>query len=419
MPPRPRERTNTDSDEYVKKSFELMVSLLRDNQANPHRLPARPSMLASACLLPDCRSQGPAPLSIDTRTAHYHCNSCDASGTPTTYMARLWQVSASNAHALIEHYPLEQLKNGRPPMTAEMLETRQDSYPLQVAMTHYSAQLETSFQALRWLTKMEMTPEAAREARIGFSSGEGLREALAAKGLDQPQIEATNLFSPATGEERFTGNMIIADADHTGAVTWLISTNPARDTAIPGYRITPNPPPIVAMPFQGRSALLGIQRSYDRSKPTLLTDDVRAYVGALAHGAQAILIVHRARREEPQALQHRLNIMSETLARRTRTAALVIATHHSQVSAGLRDRIEAATPDLPVLAVGKSTTLRIASPATRNFNSLFNPDTFRERAAAARQQLDAHPAVAQPDPAEADQDHPNDIPQVPQQEQTP
>lgn len=404
MPPRRRERTNTDSDEYVKKSFELMLSLLRDNQANPHRMPTRPSMLASACLLPDCRSQTAAPLSIDTRTAHYHCNACDASGTPTTYMARLWQISASNAHALIEHYPLEKLKNGRPPMTAEMLETRQDSYPLQVAMTHYAAQMETSLQALRWLTKMELTPETAHEARIGFSTGEGLREALSAKGLEDAQIAATNLFSPSTGEEKFAGNIIIADADHTGAVTWLISTNPARDTAIPGYRITPNPPSIAAMPFQGRSALLGIQRSYDRSKPTLLTDDVRAYVGALAHGAQGLLIVHRSRREEPQALEHRLNIMAETLVRRTRTAALVIATHHSQVAAGLRNRIETQMPDLPVLAAGKSTTLRIASPATRNFNSLFNQNTFRERAEAARKQLDAHPTVAQAEPSESGED---------------
>ena len=415
MPPRRRERTNTDSDEYVKKSFELMLSLLRDNHANPHRMPTRPSMLASACLLPNCNSQTTAPLSIDTRTAHYHCNACDASGTPTTYMARLWHISASNAHALIEHYPLDQLKNGRPPMTAEMLETRQDSYPLQVAMSHYAAQMNNSFQALHWLTKMEITPEAAREARIGFSNGEGLREALSAKGMDDAQIATTNLFSPTTGEERFAGNIIIADADHTGAVTWLISTNPARDIAIPGYRITPNPPLITAMPFQGRSALLGIQRSYDRSKPTLLTDDLRAYVGALAHGAQGILIVHRGRREEAQALEHRLNITAETVLRRTRTAALVIATHHSQVAAGLRDRIEAKMPDLPVLAVGKPTTLRIASPATRNFNSLFNQDTFRDRAAAARKQLDAHPMVTQIRHTDSNED----IHQEPQDEQTP
>ena len=395
MPPRPRERTGNDSDEYVKKSFELMLSTLRDQEANPRRTPQRPAILNSGCLLPDCRSQNQSPLSIDTRTAHYHCNACEASGTPTTYMARLWRVSASNAHALIEHYDLDELRNGRPKMTAEMLETRQDSYPLLLAMQHFSAQVEGSYNALRWMTKMELEPQMARRLGIGYCSGEGLREALQAEHIDEDQMSATGLFLPATGGERFAGRIVLADYDHTGAVTWLISADPSRDTAIPGYRIAPNPPGITALPTQGRSALLGLHRSYDRTKPTLLTDDLRAYTGAVAHGAQAILIVRRPRREEPDALRHRMDIMAETVARRTRSSALIIATHHSQLSAGLRDRLERALPDTPLLAVGKSTTLRIASPATRNFATLFDQETMPQRAISARATLDAHPMLSQ------------------------
>ena len=393
MPPRPRDRTGNDSDEYVKKSFELMLSILRDQEANPRRTPQRPAILTSGCLLPDCRSQNQTPLSIDTRTAHYHCNACEASGTPTTYMARMWRVSASNAHALIEHYELEHLRKGRPKMTTEMLATRQDSFPLLIAMQHYCDQLDSSYAALRWMTKMELEPDRARRWGIGYCTGEGLREALEAKNIDDEQMTATGLFLPATGGERFAGRMVLADYDHTGAVTWLVSADPSRDTGIPGYRISPNPPGIRALPTQGRSALLGLYRSYDRSKPTLLTDDLRAYTGAVAHGAQAILIVRRPRREDPEALQHRMDIMAETVARRTRSAALVIATHQSQLSAGLRDRLEKAIPDTPLLAVGKSTTLRIASPATRNFATLFDQETLPQRAASARAALDAHPTV--------------------------
>ena len=387
MPPRDRRQTNRDTDDYTKKSFELLLTYLRDNGAEPHRVPARPGTLASACLLPDCPRTTKTSLTIDGQTAHYHCNACSADGTPTTYMARMWKISASNAHALIDHYPINALRNGRPHMTQEMLETRQDTYPLGVAMEHYISNLQTSYTALQWLTKLAITPETAKAARVGYSTGENLRQHLLNESLTEEQIRDTSLFVPQSGEERFAGNIVVGDADHTGAITWIISTNPARDIQIPGYRLDANPPSVSALPTKGRTAVLGLQRSYERTKPTLLTDDVRAYLAAMSTGAQAVLIVHRPRREDPEAMQRRLDFTAEIISNRTRMKSLVIATHHSNISAGLRDRIEARLPNTPILAAGKAMTLRLASPATRNFQALFNEDTFKERAQKARAQL--------------------------------
>ena len=389
MPPQQRTRTNRDTDDYTKKSFELLLMTLRDKGANPHRLPTRPGVLSAACVLDTCKTSSPTSLTLDGQTAHYHCNACEADGSPTTYIARLWGVSASNAHALIDHYSLDDMKNGRPAMTPEMLEHRQDTYPLGVAMTHYKKLVPQSFAALQWLTKLAVTPDTAHKANVGFSDGENLRQHLLNHNVTEEQMLTTQLLSPSTGEERFAGNIVIGDADHTGAITWLISTNPTRDINIPGYRISPNPPPINAIPFRGRTALVGIQRTYDRTKPALLTDDVRAYLAALAHGAQSILLVHRTRNEPPAAQQSRLDSVAKTVDERTRMSSLVILTHHSPISSGLQDRLQTLRPTLPVLAAGKAMTLRVASPATRNMDTLFAADTFQDRAKQARAQMDS------------------------------
>ena len=383
-------RVNRDSNEYTQKSFELLLSTLKRHGCNPQRAPDKQAVLISQCPLPDCNGNTPTPLQVDTRTGRYHCRSCRAEGTPTTFLARRWQVAASHAHALIEHYPVDQMLDGRPPMTPAMLAERIDTFPLGAAMRHYSSELTKHYPAIQWLAKLSLNPTEARRAHIGYSSGDGLEEALASEGVTGEQVASARLLRPATGQDRFAGSIVIADTDHTGAVTWLVSTGPNRDNEVPGLRINPQQPPVHCLPFHNRSATIGLNNVSNRSKPALLTDDVRTYAVAAAKEIQTLLTIRRNRNETPEVTQRRLDITAQTILSRARMSALVIAVHDPALAIGLRDRIAASRPDLPVLADTRALALRIASPATRNLHSLFDVDTFAQRAQAARQRLDAY-----------------------------
>ena len=379
---------NNENPEYTRKSFELMLSVLKEAGANPQRTPTRPSILQSGCPLPSCAAPSPNPLTIDTRTARYTCRACGSEGTPTAFAARLWQVSASQAHALIEHYPLDQLLAGRQPMTPQMLQSRIDSFPLGLAMAHYTAQIDRHFAPLQWLSKMSITPDQARAAGLGYSSGEGLREHLAESGLSDEDIARSNLFASNTGQERFTGNMILADTDHTGAVTWIISTDPARDTAIPGYRLSPTLPQVYAMPFRARSAIIGLHHVGSASLPLIITDDIRTYLAAATtDDLQALLLIQRTRNEPPDQRKLRLDYTASNVNSRARMSTIVIAAHDPLLAAGMRDRLAASHPGIPILAGSKSLALQLGSAASRSFAAILDPDTFDARAARARTQL--------------------------------
>lgn len=385
----PSTRTNRrDAPDYTKKSFQLMLSLLKNTGSNPQRSPTRQSVLHSDCPLPGCRANSNSPLQVDTRTARFACRACGADGTPTAFVARLWQISASHAHALIDHYELERLLEGRQPMTSAMLQTRVDSYPLGVAIRHYKSQLDRHYTPLQWLTKLAITPDQARAAHIGYSSGDGLTESLTAAGLTDDDIRRSQLFVPATGHERLTGNIILADTDHTGAATWLISTDPGRDTAIPGYRLRSALPPIYAMPFRARSAIIGLHHANRPSLPLIITDDIRTYLAAaVSEGVQALLLIQRTRAEPPEQRELRLDYTANNITSRARMSAVVIAAHDPTLAIGLHARLASSHPDTPLMAAGKSLALQLASPASRSFDSLVNPATFQARAERALTQL--------------------------------
>ena len=379
---------NPENPEYTKKSFELMLSTLKKEGCNPQRSTTRQSILQSACPLPHCKTSTDTSVSIDTRTARYTCRACGSEGTPTAFAARRWHVSASQAHALIEHYPLEDLLVGRPPMTPDMLQTRTDSFPLGVAMAHYADQLEKHFTPLQWLSKMSVTPDQARAANVGYSSGEGLREALATAGLDDDQISRSQLFTPSTGHERLTGNIILADTDHTGAVTWIISTDPNRDTGIAGYRLNPTLPPIYAMPFRARSAIVGLHHINSASLPLFITDDFRTYLAAaVTDDVQALLLIQRTRNEPPEQRTQRLDYTASNITSRARMSAIIIAAHDPLLAAGIRDRLAASHPSTPILAGSKALALQIGSAASRSFPNVLAPDTFEARSQRAQHQL--------------------------------
>ena len=389
MPPR---TNNQVPEEFTRKSFELLLELLKTSNSNPHRSPQKTSTLLANCPLPGCNPQGQTPLQIETRTARFHCNACGAEGTPTAFAARLWLISASHAHALIDHYEIPDLLEGRPPMTPDMLQTRMDTFPLGVAMRFYRDQLTLNYPPLSWLAKLQITPAAAKRANIGYSPGDGLKEALAQAGLSQDQIKSSTLFAPNTGLDRFSGNIVLADTDHTGAVTWLVAADPGPDSQRPGLRLNPNLPHLVCLPFKGRSALIGLHRAASRTMPALLTDDIRTFAAGAANGLQPLLVVQRIRNEPPDMRSRRLDYITENITNRARMSALIIATHDPFTAAGVRDRIAASMPDLPLLASSKSLALRIASAQSDTIHNLLNEDTFHDRAQRARQELAAHPA---------------------------
>ena len=123
---------------------------------------------------------------------------------------------------------------------------------LTAAGRFYSGALRRSRAARDYLASRGVDASAARRLGVGFSSGRGLVDALAARGFSQRRAHEAGLLINR-GRERFAGMIVVPETDSGGRVRWLAGR--ALDGgAKPRFQSLPGPKPVLGL---GRLARAG------------------------------------------------------------------------------------------------------------------------------------------------------------------
>ena len=116
---------------------------------------------------------------------------------------------------------------------------------LTAAGRFYAGALRRSRAAQDYLASRGIDASAARRLGVGFSSGRGLVDALAARGFSQRRAHGAGLLTDR-GRERFAGMIVVPEIDSGRRVRWLAGR--ALDAgAKPRFQSLPGPKPVLGL----------------------------------------------------------------------------------------------------------------------------------------------------------------------------
>lgn len=123
--------------------------------------------------------------------------------------------------------------------------TQRDVAVLTAAGRFYAGALRRSRAPQDYLASRGIDASAARRLGVGFSSGSGLVDALAARGFSQRRAHEAGLVTDR-GRERFAGMIVVPETDSGGRVRWLAGR--ALDGgAKPRFQSLPGPKPVLGL----------------------------------------------------------------------------------------------------------------------------------------------------------------------------
>lgn len=356
-------------------------------------------------------------MTIHSETALFACSLCGARGNPYAFAARAWGVTANDAHLLLLHNG-QHVTAARPPYPQPPQDQKNSRYMPNVsntavmtrALAHYRNNLLASYEAIRYLVKLAVDPQDAAKANLGFSTGTGLREHLAASGITEEEMATTPLFDPDTGLETFQGRLVLADTDFTGGCIWLTSLGVEEGQSREPWRH--GRPPIYGIPAL-KPDLLNLYSISPRTKTAVITDDARLYILLAAQQAPVALITQK--RRQNTAVDARADRYARSILRRNpRRAALLM--HDRELMAHLRAALTGQKPNFRVhAATGEAITSQL-DPATRDTARMFkfpapprpHPDHQKKEGrhkagpqAATSNGVNPHPVHPDPSPPES------------------
>ena len=306
-------------------------------------------------------------LVVNTQTGRFQCQRCNARGTAVPFIARCWGVTITEANKMIERMGPEPITALRPTPIAMQDPERNDpeafriqnSYLLTQATDFYAQQLNVSLPALSYLARLGVTQEAADQWRIGYATGQGLREYLNRHDVSDQEIVQSPLFRPDRRNnivERYTNIITIPDLDAARATRWMLALPPVAPK--PGQPWEISPPQ--ALPLNGQRPYLFGLASTDWNEPSIaVTDDPRVIL--LMQEAQ-IPVCHTIGRKEAEKIANRL------LDKYPKLVAL--AFQDKDLGDAIAD-VMAARNNPPRVVIYDSTWIeRALEPATRDLGDL-------------------------------------------------
>ncbi len=364
------------------QQFRNMLRVAREMGCQLQRGMENPDHLNGLCPFHESRNlQEAKTLRVDTANASFWCVTCNVSGNPLSFIARVWGVTSQDAYALIEEG--HEVTAPRPRRDPEVYRRRPDRPPsiqntalLTMAARFYGERVESSYPALCCLAKLGIEPRVARELGFGYCPGEGLQQRLEEWGADPGEIETSPLFQEDTGLEALGGWITLADTDPTGAAMWMTGIMPDP----PGnWNLHRGRPRMRGLPGQRRN-LLNLTRVNRGARLVAVTDDPRLYLALRADGQPAVLSVAVRRRENAEALPGRL---ADALARRE-PGSLVIAMHDSQLAQALAEESRRRREETTVSIRSQARMMRELDPRERNIRE-FLRETAEGRNGRRRQ----------------------------------
>ncbi len=121
---------------------------------------------------------------------------------------------------------------------------------LTAAGRFYAGTLRRSSEARAYLASRGVGPDAAARLGLGYSPGNGLRQALESLGFSEKRIRGSGLFMER-GAERFAGMVVVPDPVSStgqagGLVRWLAGRAVDPDRT-PRFQALPGPKPVLGL----------------------------------------------------------------------------------------------------------------------------------------------------------------------------
>ena len=189
----------------------------------------------------------------------FYCFGCGEGGDVLDFIRRVENLSLPEAIARLDGSPgLAPRAANRPARTrrprAAALPPR-DPTLLTAAARFYAGRLRRQQEGQTYLASRGVGPVAAARLGLGYSPGNGLRQALASCGFSEKRIQDSGLFMDR-GAERFAGMAVVPDASG-GIVRWLVGRALDPDVK-PRFQALPGPKPVLGLGRLGPAPPLAV-----------------------------------------------------------------------------------------------------------------------------------------------------------------
>ena len=178
----------------------------------------------------------------------WYCFGCGLGGDVLDFIQRAEGLSLPEAIARLDGIPgLAPRAAVRPARTrrpASAALPPRDPALLTAAARFYAGQLRRHPDGQRYLASRGVGPVAAARLGLGYSPGDGLRQALESLGFSDKRISDSGLFMER-GSERFAG-MVVAPEVSGGLVRWL-KGRALQPDARPRFQALPGPKPVLGL----------------------------------------------------------------------------------------------------------------------------------------------------------------------------
>ncbi len=186
-------------------------------------------------------------------TQRWYCFGCGLGGDVLDFIQRTDGVDLPEAIRQLEACPVPRHGGGdwsspaavqaAPERLAPLPPVARDPALLTAATRYYSAQLERSPEARRYLASRGIDRTAALRLGLGYSPGHGLRQHLQALGFSDERLEVSGLFRESG--ERFLGMVVIPELV-AGRVHWLAG-RAIRPDSKPRFQALPGRKPVLGL----------------------------------------------------------------------------------------------------------------------------------------------------------------------------
>ena len=177
----------------------------------------------------------------------FYCFGCGLGGDVLDFIQRAEGLSLPEAIARLDGSPgLAPRAATRPAPTRRTYAVLPPRDPalLTAAARFYAGTLRRSSEARAYLASRGVGPDAAARLGLGYSPGNGLRQALESLGFSEKRLRDSGLFMER-GAERFAGMVVVPDAS-SGLVRWLVGRAIDPDRT-PRFQAPPGPKPVLGL----------------------------------------------------------------------------------------------------------------------------------------------------------------------------
>ncbi len=187
-------------------------------------------------------------FTVYSDSERFYCFGCGLGGDVLDFVQRSENLSLPEAIARLDGSPgLAPRAATRPARTrrpASAALPPRDPALLTAAARFYAGQLRRHPEGQRYLASRGVGPVAAARLGLGYSPGNGLRQALESLGFSEKRTRDSGLFMER-GTERFAG-MVVAPEVSGGLVRWLKGRGLQPD-ARPRFQALPGPKPVLGL----------------------------------------------------------------------------------------------------------------------------------------------------------------------------